>query len=864
MRRLAFLVSNAYFYETEGALMRQTGKRWIPAIIILITLFVQSVSASEIVLYSLPQQKSNSSLDQKLTWKTPLREWISLNGEWQTMDPKSDRPIGKLNVPFALSSPTPIQIERRFSLPESSNRILYFNAEWINGWSRVSINGRPLFDGTRNFLPLRFEIPPSYLSEGENIIRIELTPDQEYRHRVPHWTPINLPNISMGILASIHIEIIPDLHIQEVEVNPSLADSLYRPKGVIRLSKPVGALPSARISIQYQSSEGMLFESKVEITDSTFTEIALPGWQSDPIIPWSTDHPVRYWIEARLDSADKPVDLYRQEVSLRSVNIKNSGVSINDQPVAVQGINYVYQTPDGNQLFDPELIQQDLRWIKENGFNAVRVILHPLPEQFYQICDELGLLCFQDLPLVFSGADSASLAAYKAYSVYSRQLAERFSSLIASGVAYQIDGTSERQLNSLQQFLANEQPSSPLPYVTSLRPVLGLPDPIAFQIVEVINRNEADEDLDRIRGLCGDNLYFPSAFSKPISYRVDSTTVTHDLMQLKFLYQQVDQELREGEIQGHFALTYSDYYLNYPSLQNGLHENLRLCQGGVVDLKRQPRPLLQSVIHGTGAIDTVDAALVSEARSARSYLYIILGIFNLFLFLYFYRRFTEFRHNVNYAMKKPHGFFVDLQERIMIPHGQSLLLVFGMSLNGAIIWSSITYYFRNNLILDYLLSLIFFDPDAKRLISELIWNQPMFLLIGMLLIVCLFFGMALITKLLSLFGESRVTMRQSVAVSAWAAAPFLLLLPFGIVFYNLLLSMKSYWIIAIGLLYFHVWVYLRWINGTRVLTEKSYYKVLILFTVVGLLAAFIIIIFYQYQLNLGEHLRFLYHLAFDI
>lgn len=840
--------------------MRSTGKKWIPVIITLNLLLIQSLGASEIVLYSLPPQKSNFSLNQKLAWNTPTREWISLNGEWQILDTKSDKQIGKTNVPFALSSPNPIRIEKRFDVGEFRKRKVYVNAEWINGLAEISINGHLLFEGIYNYLPLQAEIPNAYLKPGENIIRIKLTPEKKHRHHIPQWIPINLPRISMGILSSIYLEIAPDFHVQAVEVHPSLSDSIYRFRGKIRLSRPFAALPDTRISIKYQSSEKLLLEEAVQITDSSLIEIPIPEWHTDQIDPWSADQPVRYWIEVQVDSADKPIDVYRHEIALRTTQIRNSGIMINNRPVSVNGVNYVYQTPDGNQLFDPELIEQDLSWIKEQGFNAVRVILHPLPERFYQICDELGLLCFQDLPFVFTNADSATFANWKRYSIYSQKLAERFSSLIAAGVAYQIDGESLTQVRRLDQFLNMAEQSPALRYTTSLTPVPDLKNAIDLQVVEIIQRNRVAEELDQLKRSFADFPFFPSAFSKPISYRADSTTVTHDLIQIKSLYHRVSQELREGRLRGHFALTYSDYYLNFPSLQNGLQQDLYLCQGGLVDLKRQPRPFLEKIIGETEPSGLDGAPVISEAKSAKSYLYIILGLSNLFLFLYFYRRFTEFRHNVNYAMKKPHGFFVNLQERIMIPHGQSLLLIFGMSLNGAIIWSSISYYFRNNLILDYLLSVVFFEPEAKLFISKLIWNQPLFLIVGMLLIVFIFYGMAVVIKLLSLFGESQVTLRQSVAVGAWAAVPFLLSLPFGIIFYNLLISMKSYWIIVVGLLYFHVWVYLRWINGTRVLTERPYYKILMLFTVVGLLAASILILFYQHQINLYEHLRFVYHL----
>ncbi len=839
--------------------MLGTGNKLIPVIVILKTLllFYGTISASEIVFYTLSPEKTNSNLNQRLSWKIPTRQWISLNGAWQIKDAKSNKQIGKVNVPFSFSSASKILLEKEFVLKNFNDLSIFLNTNWINGRAHISVNGHSFFKGSRNYLPLRLEIPIAFLKPGGNIIRIELDPHARGDNQIPSWMPINLPRISSGILSSIYLELAPAFHVQSVEVDPSISDTSIHLKGKIKLSQPFLTLENSNIIIKYHSSEKQLFQTAIQITDSSSNEILIPEWQTDQIATWSVVNPKRYWVEVELDSAQKRIDLYRQEIALRSIQIQENNIRLNSHRLSIKGINYVYQTPDGNELLDPELVQQDLHWIKEEGFNAVRVILHPLPEQFYQLCDEIGLLCFQDLPFIFIDADSSAMANWRSYYDFSFQLAERFSSVIALGIAYQIDGESHRQMKKLVQFLNASGKSDPLRYVTSLNPNPDLYNHIDFPITEIIHRNAAEIEINRLEQKFVDYPYIPSAFSKPISYRSDSITITHDLLQIRSFHQKVNQQIQLGKMAGHFIPTYNDFYLDFPSLQNGSQTDLYLCRTGLVDLQRKPRQFYDK--EGEGEADG-DEYIISEARGAKSYLYIILGLLNLFLCLYSYRRFTEFRQNVNYSMKKPHGFFINLQERIIIPYGQSLLLIFGISLNGAIIWSSSAYYFRNNLIWDYALSLLFFSPNMKLIFSKLIWNQPVFLVVGMISMFIIFYGMALLIKLISLFGESRVTFRQSVAVSAWSAVPLLLLLPFGIIFYNLLLTMKSYWIIIVILLYFHVWVYLRWINGARVLTERRYHKIFALFTAIVIILTTFILLFYQYQINLVEHIGFVYHL----
>jgi hypothetical protein len=834
--------------------MIRTGSKLIPAIGLILILLISKIPASEIIFYSLPTEKVNTYLEQSLSRKIPNRKWISLNGEWQVKDPKSGNQIGKVNIPFCFSYQNEILLTKEFELSDYTKKLFFLNAEWINGWSEISINGRVIYSGSQNFLPLRLELPITFLKPQKNVIEIRIKPYHKDKKQVPSWTPINLPRISSGILSSIYLEIIPQFHTRKIDINSQISDSVVTLSGSISFSHPITKMGKSKILLRYHSSKKILFQEEIQITDSLSSENKIPEWETDLKILWSINKPENYWVEVVIDSVGKLLDVFRHPIALRSAQIRGNNFLLNGGELPIKGINYVYQTPDGNNLFDPDLIRQDLKMIKEKGFNAVRMVLHPLPEEFYRICDGLGLLCFQDLPLLFFNTDSTSLLKWESYYGYVKQLAEQYSSVVAGGVAYQMDGESKKHFAKLDQLLKSTNESGILKYISSINPNLQN-NQIDFQLVDIFHRNTVEKELEHLNKKFAGFTYFPSAFSKPLSYRVDSTTITHGLGQIRNLIKKVDEEIVQGRIPGQFILTYSDFYLDFPSLQNGSQKNPELSQTGLVDLNRQPRHFFDNQ-----EAEISDVPIITEARSVKSYLYILLGIANLFLFLYSYRRFTEFRHNVNYSLKKTHGFFVNLQERIIIPHGQSLLLIFVISLNGAIIWSSFFFYFRNNLILDYLLSLLFFTPETKLWISDLIWNQPLFLVIITFLHLVIFYGLAIFIKIFSLFGQSRVTFKQSIAVSAWSTVPFVFLLPFGIIFYNILISLKSYWIIIVVLLYFHIWVYLRWINGTRVLTERRHSRIFAFVTFLGVLTTAIVLIFYQYQINLFDHLRFLYHL----
>lgn len=83
----------------------------------------------------------------------------------------------------------------------------------------------------------------------------------------------------------------------------------------------------------------------------------------------------------------------------RFVAVKDGRFLLNDQVLFVHGVLYQGYWPES--LLTPpgsEAISRDLEMIKAAGFNTVRVHAVVMGEAFYDECDKLGLLVWQDMP----------------------------------------------------------------------------------------------------------------------------------------------------------------------------------------------------------------------------------------------------------------------------------------------------------------------------------------------------------------------------------------------------------------------------------------------------------------------------------
>jgi beta-mannosidase len=82
----------------------------------------------------------------------------------------------------------------------------------------------------------------------------------------------------------------------------------------------------------------------------------------------------------------------------RSVELRDWRVYLNGERLFLRGINYL-PTDAYPARASKQRLRADAALVRDAGMNAVRVHAHVAEKAFYEACDELGLLVFQDFPL---------------------------------------------------------------------------------------------------------------------------------------------------------------------------------------------------------------------------------------------------------------------------------------------------------------------------------------------------------------------------------------------------------------------------------------------------------------------------------
>ena len=781
---------------------------------------------------------------------------IFLSGRWQVLEKSGSAVLGAIQQPFSYRENRSFRFRKKFRVPDSLLNLPNLQARLhlgrVNGDISVILNQTDLEVTSAPFLPVEVTAPVAALKR-ENVLDVVIQPDgQRWRKLLP-WLPVNVPLIEIGLQEPAWLEILPSVHLEQLH-----SRVVHRPGGTrlqLRGQIEGPTAQSARWRLQVVLSHNHQEVTRTQTLHNSRFKVELPlkpAWAWEPEQPEPVRLTVQLWQEKRL------LDRWTQTIAWRKVSLQEGRVQLNGAGRLINGINYLYQHPTGSTLFDADQVRWDLQQIKTAGYNAVRVPFAPLPESFYALCDHLGVLVFQDLPLLHGLIRPEADSLYRVYQNHLLDqmvsLASRHPSVVGIGVSYFADPAAPALQHLLRQLPDTDSLNLILYVDTPFPPESAFPTQGVW-LWEVLDRRKP-EVLTHLSVPGQGPPVWPVAFQRALSYRVDSTLLAPDLIQDQLFVRQARHLQKNGRLPVHFIPTFCDYRVNFPALQNGLFGRLDFTAMGLYTLDRHLKTLPSKASLQSQSSQPV----ISEARSRFSFLYILSSLLALFVFLLAYQQSPDFRRNVSYSLKRPHGFFVNLQERILIPHGQTLFLLGLFSLTGAVVLHSILFYFRSNFLMDYLLSLIAFTPAAKRMVAGLIWKQWQGLALLTVSLAGALVVSALLLRLFALGLRKKMVFREALVVNVWALTPLLFLMPLAVLLYNLLLSLNSYWIVVGLLLIFVVWIYLRWINGIRVFLDALYPRVFVAVTFLGGLCAGGIMLFLQSRLNLLAHLKLIYHL----
>ncbi|MEI6786940.1 MAG: glycoside hydrolase family 2 TIM barrel-domain containing protein [bacterium] len=295
----------------------------------------------------------------------------------------------------------------------------------------IYFNGDRILEFHNGFHPHEVELPRTAAGKGGNRLEIIFTVPPRWNgtpnfsSRIKDWkarfnyTWDWIPRtVQIGIWDRIELRVRAGAELGEIRPQASILSDGSRP--CLRISGAPVDSDACKIRLRLEAADGTLIRAE-ERPAHDLNEGIL--WHDLAVEPWQPNgnglQPL-YTLACTLVDAETDAEHDRdvRRVGFRSIAwkpCKNAPpkadpwiCEINGRPTFLRGVNWTPIRPNYADV-TPEMYRARLELYRDAGFNLLRVWGGAFLEKrwFYDLCDEFGLLVWQEFPLSSSGPDNS-------------------------------------------------------------------------------------------------------------------------------------------------------------------------------------------------------------------------------------------------------------------------------------------------------------------------------------------------------------------------------------------------------------------------------------------------------------------------
>ncbi|WP_455590493.1 glycoside hydrolase family 2 TIM barrel-domain containing protein [Bacteroides sp.] len=296
----------------------------------------------------------------------------------------------KKNPPLVPSAENEVGSYRRtFKVPATwKDRRVVLCCEGVISFYYVWVNGKFVGYNQGSKTAAEWDITDK-LEEGENVVALEV-----YRWSAGSYLECQDMWRLSGIERDVYLYSTPKQYIADYKVTSTLEKKQYK-DGIFGLDVTIEGAAKSASAVAYQLqdavgktvlSEEIPVKSRGLSSFITFTEKQIPDVKT-----WSAEHPNLYTLIIELkDASGKVTEMTGCPVGFRTSEIKDGRFCINGVPVLVKGTNRHEHSQLGRTV-SKELMEQDIKLMKQHNINTVRNSHYPTHPYWYQLCDRYGL-----------------------------------------------------------------------------------------------------------------------------------------------------------------------------------------------------------------------------------------------------------------------------------------------------------------------------------------------------------------------------------------------------------------------------------------------------------------------------------------
>lgn len=313
------------------------------------------------------------------------------------LEPQSPRWAGTCDMPYPGTS----WYRKSFKAPSTmAGKKLWLNFGGISTDCKVWLNGTLLGEHCYGSLPFGFDVTELVRFSCDNLLVVMV----ENRHNYDSNTPVNIHGLGSttiemrwsGIYRAVELVATDHVWIDKIQVIPHAKNGKVLCICSLKSEEPVNFSAMSAAALVKGWSNGDIageIATKVNNDGSCQFDIELNSPQL-----WTDSDPYLYQLTVKILKGQEVIDSRYERFGLRDIEFDGSHILLNQKPVYLRGDMVHFHWLDSiSPQTNREDLREKLKTYKEYGFNFLRHHTHFPGVEYLEVCDELGLLCHNEL-----------------------------------------------------------------------------------------------------------------------------------------------------------------------------------------------------------------------------------------------------------------------------------------------------------------------------------------------------------------------------------------------------------------------------------------------------------------------------------
>ncbi|MFS2186792.1 glycoside hydrolase family 2 TIM barrel-domain containing protein [Mucilaginibacter sp. Mucisp84] len=304
--------------------------------------------------------------------------------------------------------PNPIGSYRRnFDMPANwDGREVFIHFNGVQSAFYIWVNGQKVGYSENSMSPAEFNIT-KYVKPGKNLVAVEV-----YKYSDGSYLEDQDMFRFSGIFRSVFVYAAAKLHLRDYFIQSDLSADFTSAKFSVKAAlHNYGTKTAAgNLEVAIYQPDGTLLNSstfiKQDITALTTggeKRYQLQGLVDKPLL-WSAEEPNLYKVVFTLKNKKGEIlEVMASEFGFRKVEIKDSRLFVNGNPILLKGVNRHEVHPKYGKTIPMATMIRDIELMKQYNINTVRTCHYPNDPAWYKLCDEYGLYVIDEANLETHG-----------------------------------------------------------------------------------------------------------------------------------------------------------------------------------------------------------------------------------------------------------------------------------------------------------------------------------------------------------------------------------------------------------------------------------------------------------------------------